>query len=127
MTNYIAIIHKDADSDYGVSFPDFPGCITAAATLDEAREMAREALEFHIQGMLEDGDGMPAPSTLDAVMASPDFVTGVAFMVSAPVREKATRVQITLYPSVLAQIDAAAAERQISRSAFLADAALKQV
>jgi len=42
--DYIAIIHKDPDSDFGVSFPDFPGCITAGRTLDEAKEMAREAL-----------------------------------------------------------------------------------
>ncbi|MBL0942631.1 MAG: type II toxin-antitoxin system HicB family antitoxin, partial [Alphaproteobacteria bacterium] len=35
--NYIALIHKDKNSDFGVSFPDFPGCITAGKTLDEAR------------------------------------------------------------------------------------------
>ena len=40
---YIAYLHKDRDSDYGVSFPDFPGCITAGKTLDEASRMAAEA------------------------------------------------------------------------------------
>jgi predicted RNase H-like HicB family nuclease len=44
MRYYIAVIHKDADSDFGVSFPDLPGCITAGRTLDEARVMAAEAL-----------------------------------------------------------------------------------
>ena len=43
MTNYIAIIHKDPKSDFGVSFPDFPGCITAGKTIDEAKDMAKEA------------------------------------------------------------------------------------
>ena len=42
--DYVAIIHKDHDSDFGVSFPDFPGCITAGLTLDEAKGMALEAL-----------------------------------------------------------------------------------
>ena len=44
MRPYIALIHKDANSDYGVSFPDLAGCITAGVTLDEARGMASEAL-----------------------------------------------------------------------------------
>jgi len=43
MRHYIALIHKDADSDYGVSFPDLPGVITAGSDLDEARAMAAEA------------------------------------------------------------------------------------
>jgi predicted RNase H-like HicB family nuclease len=44
MAEYIALIHKDPDSDFGVSFPDFPGCVTADATLEEARALAAEAL-----------------------------------------------------------------------------------
>jgi predicted RNase H-like HicB family nuclease len=51
--DYIAIIHKDRDSDFRVSFPDFPGCITAGRTLDEAKGTAREALSGHIQVMRE--------------------------------------------------------------------------
>ena len=47
---YIGLIHKDTDSDYGVSFPDFPGVITAGATLDDARALAEEALSFHSRG-----------------------------------------------------------------------------
>src|SRR5881628_1609638 len=49
MNQYIALIHKEAGSDYGVSFPDFPGVITAGASLDKARAMAEEALGFHLE------------------------------------------------------------------------------
>jgi predicted RNase H-like HicB family nuclease len=42
-----------------MSFPDFPGCITAGKTLDEASRMAAEALALHIQGVIEDGDAVP--------------------------------------------------------------------
>jgi predicted RNase H-like HicB family nuclease len=56
---YIAYLHKEKKSDYGVSFPDFPGCITAGETLDEARRNAVEALSLHIKGMLEDGEEIP--------------------------------------------------------------------
>ena len=64
---YIAYLHKDRKSDFGVSFPDFPGCVTAGKTLDEARRMAVEALSLHIEGMMEDGEAIPAASILDVL------------------------------------------------------------
>ncbi|HZZ36442.1 MAG TPA: type II toxin-antitoxin system HicB family antitoxin, partial [Caulobacteraceae bacterium] len=69
MRRYIALIHKDADSDYGVSFPDLPGCISAGATLDEASEMAEEALALHLEGMSEAGEAIPEASSLEEIMA----------------------------------------------------------
>ena len=60
MRQYIALIHKDPDSDYGVSFPDLPGCVTAGADLDDARGMAEEALALHLAGMAEDGEAFPS-------------------------------------------------------------------
>ena len=56
MQHYIALIHKDAGSDYGVSFPDLPGVISAGRDLDEARSMAAEALALHLEGLAEDGE-----------------------------------------------------------------------
>jgi predicted RNase H-like HicB family nuclease len=67
MRNYIALIRKDADSDHGVSFPDFPGVVTAGTDLDDARSMAEEALALHVDGMVEDGEAIPEPSALEAV------------------------------------------------------------
>lgn len=89
MGQYIALIHKDADSDYGVSFPDFPGCISAGSTLDEARAMGAEALAMHIEGLLEDGEAVPEPSSLEAIMRDPDNRDGVAVLI--PVEEKLQR------------------------------------
>jgi predicted RNase H-like HicB family nuclease len=68
---YIAYLHKDKNSDYGVSFPDFPGCITAGSTLEEARKMAAEALAMHVTGMRADGEPIPEPSTLDELRGDP--------------------------------------------------------
>ena len=82
MRQYIALIHKDADSDFGVSFPDFPGCVTAGATLDEARDMAEEALAFHIEGLEQDGEAVPESSSLETLMADPDNRDGVAILVT---------------------------------------------
>jgi predicted RNase H-like HicB family nuclease len=85
MTAYIAFIRKDADSDYGVEFPDFPGCVTAGTTPDDARRMAAEALELHVHGMLEDGEPIPEPSSLEAIMADVESRDAVAFLVEIPV------------------------------------------
>ncbi len=69
---YIAKIHKDENSDFGVSFPDFPGCITAAPTLEEARKEAKEALLGHIEVMKEEGETLPQ-SSLDCCLDSRNF------------------------------------------------------
>jgi len=128
MASYIALMRKDRDSDYGVDFPDFPGCVTAGRTLDEAKDMAAEALAFHIEGMLEDGEAIAEPSNLEMIMADPDNADAVAFLVDVPEkREKQVRVQVTIAPSVLAKIDATATAASVSRSAFIAEAALEKI
>jgi len=124
MPNYIALIHKEPDSDYGVSFPDFPGCVTAGETLDEARREAAEALALHIDGMIEDGTAIPEPSSLEEVMAERESRDAVAFLVPVQARQsRAVRVNITLPEDVLADVDRAAGHQGLSRSAFLARAA----
>jgi predicted RNase H-like HicB family nuclease len=79
--SYPALVHKEPGTDYRVSFPDFPGCITAGATFDEARVKAKEALAFHIEGMLKDGETLPAPSNLDAIRTDPKNRDGIIIMV----------------------------------------------
>lgn len=128
MATYIAIMHKDAESDYGVSFPDFPGCITAGGTLDEAKDMAVEALTGHMQAMLDDGEEIPLPSSLETVMATPDFADGVAFLVSVSLpSSKTVRVNISVAADDLRQIDALAKKRGLSRSALLIQAAKREL
>lgn len=85
MTSYVALIHKDPDSEYGVSFPDLPGCVTAGATLDEAIAMAREALALHIEGLLEDCQDVPAPTPAEQIDRDDALlVTAVEVSVEAP-------------------------------------------
>jgi predicted RNase H-like HicB family nuclease len=124
--NYIGLIHKEAKSDYGVSFPDFPGVVTAGNDLDDARAMAEEALALHIDGLLEDGGAVPEASSLEEVMSDPDNKDGVAILVAVKTDAvKSVRVNVTLPEDVLAQIDKFAKERGLSRSGFLAQAAKK--
>ena len=122
MTSYIGLIRKDSDSDFGVDFPDFPGCISAGTTLDEARRMAQEALELHVGGMIEDGEALPVGSSLETIMADPENADAVAFVVTVPdAADRTVRVNITLPERLLRRID----ERAKNLSAFLARAAEK--
>jgi predicted RNase H-like HicB family nuclease len=124
MLQYIGLIHKDPGSDYGVSFPDLPGLITAGKDLDEARAMAEEALAFHIEGLVEDGEAIPEASSLEAIMADPENRDGVAILVAVHSdAQKTVRVNITLPADVLAQIDRFAESHGYTRSGFLAQAA----
>ncbi len=128
MRQYIGLIHKDPESDYGVSFPDFPGVVTAGRTLDEARAMAEEALAFHIEGIVEDNEAIPEPSTLETVMADPANRDGVAILVAAKTpAAKAVRVNVTFPEDVLAQIDRYAEAHGFTRSGFLTQAAKRVI
>ena len=126
MRQYIGLIHKEADSDFGVSFPDFPGVITAGKSLDEARSMAEEALAFHIEGLAIDSEAIPEPSNLEAVMDDPGNRDGIAILVAVKTEApKAVRVNVTLPQDVLEQIDRFAAAHGYTRSGFIAQAAKK--
>jgi predicted RNase H-like HicB family nuclease len=122
MATYIALLRKENDSDFGVDFPDFPGCVTAGETLEQAHNRASEALKFHIKGMLEDGERIPEPTSLDTIMADPSNVGAVPFLVTVS-DTKTKRVNITLPESDLETIDAYARRHKMSRSAFLLEAA----
>jgi predicted RNase H-like HicB family nuclease len=120
MPSYIALIRKEPGSDYGVEFPDFPGCVTAGIDLDDARRMAAEALALHIKGMLEDGETLPAPSAPETVMRDALNREAVGFLVDTPAAGVASvRVNITLPQDLLEAIDRVAG----NRSRFLAEAA----
>ncbi len=77
---YIALVEKDATSDYGVFFPDLPGCITAGTTFDEARAMAREVLALHLEGMAADEEQIPPPCSPDAALAHEDAGYAIALI-----------------------------------------------
>lgn len=121
---YIAYLHKDEKSDYGVSFPDFPGCVTAGSSLEEARKMAAEALALHLAGMVEDGEVIPEPSTLDDLQRDPAMKGAVAFLVEAVEPEKTVRINITARESQIAEIDRRANAARMSRSAYMVQRAL---
>jgi antitoxin HicB len=90
MAHYIALIHKDTDSCYGVSFPDVPGVFTAGDTIDEAMSEAAKVLEFAAEDWSElSGEKFPEPRTIDELRRDPDFCERAADAVVAAVPFKA--------------------------------------
>ena len=70
---YVGLIHGDDKPGFGISFPDFPGCISTGDTEDDAIRRGREALTFHIESMAEDGERIPPPSACSEIEANPDM------------------------------------------------------
>jgi len=58
-----AIVIEKAQHNYSAYVPDLPGCIATGATIEEAEAQIREAVEFHIAGLREDGAPIPEPSS----------------------------------------------------------------
>ena len=128
MRYYVALIHKDPASDYGVSFPNLPGCITAGRTLDEAREMAAEALALHLEGLAEDAVEVPAPSSLEVIMAHPACRDGVATLIPAPTTTgEKVRVNVMVPEDVLADADRYAKAHGLNRSDFIVTAIKREL
>lgn len=126
--HYPGLVTQDRDglSALGVWFPDFDGCVTAGQTLDEAYKNASEALQFHIDGLLEDGAAVPTPGWTDIEeLAKDDEESRLVAVIAVPadVPTRAKRVNITLEENLLARLDEEAARLGLARSALLAEAA----
>jgi predicted RNase H-like HicB family nuclease len=129
MTTY-ALIHEE-DGIFGISFPDFPGCISTARSEDEVLRRGAEALAFHVEGMIEDGDVLPTLRSLSELRADPDFLADAVDAIVAIVQfdppGRAIRVNISMEERLLESIDRAALAAGQSRSAYLADAARQRL
>ena len=124
--NFPVVIHKDKKSDYGVTVPALPGCFSAGRTLDEALAMAKEAIELHLEGMIEDGQVVPTPLAIEKYQANPEFRGGTWAVISvdqSKLRTNARRINITMPERVLDAVDRAAAQEHDTRSGLLAKAA----
>jgi predicted RNase H-like HicB family nuclease len=66
-----AVIIETGPTSYGAYVPDLPGCVAVADTSQEVEKLIREAIEFHLEGMREDGDPIPEPTTIAACVGAP--------------------------------------------------------
>ena len=120
------VLHTDDGVRYGVTVPDLPGCFSAGDTFDEALDSVHEAIELHLEGLIEEGGDVPIPRAIAAHRANPDFVNGVWAAVDIDVSRyegKAEEINITIPRRLLVKIDEYAKSHGSTRSGFLAEAA----
>lgn len=130
--HYVALIHKDRGSAYGVSFPDLPGCYSAGDTLEEATRNATEGLGAFVRWKESDGDPIPSPRAPDEIIADPalaDDREGATLVLIPLIRDlgSTTRINVSLDLGLLEAIDAEARQRRQTRSAFIASAVRKEL
>jgi len=121
-----AAVFIEEGKAYGVTLPDIPGCNTAGDSLEEALANVQEAVELACEGLEE----RPVPRGIAVHAADPGYAGAVWAMVNVDMGfldRRTVRVNITLPAGTLAEIDRAARGRGLSRSAFLAHAARREM
>lgn len=124
---YLAVVHHDPGSAYGVTFPDVPGCFAAA---DEAKDIVRNAISA-LDDFFEDTDEAFAASTIEEILptVSEDLAEG-AFLIQVPLirrNTKTVRANISLERGLLDALDAFADQLDLNRSAFIAQAVRNEI
>lgn len=132
-TYYLGVVEKDADSAFGMWFPDMPGCFPAADNFDDLPRIAAEMLRQHVEAMESNGRPVPAPRAMTEAMADKEVrratragaTTILVPLLADPGRT--VRVNVTVERGLLEQIDEAAGTRGLTRSGFLAQAAREKI
>ena len=120
------ILHSDDGIRFGVTVPDLPGCFSSGDTFDAALDSVLEAIDLHLEWMVEDGGDVPVPKAIAEHRGNSDFADGVWAAVEVDVfrfEGRAEKINITLPRRLLAKIDTYAKAHGESRSGFLAEAA----
>lgn len=128
----VAIEPGDDTHAFGVVVPDIPGCTSAGDTLDEALANAREAIEFHLEGLSEDGTEVPIAQPVSHHHANPEFAGWIWAVVEVDITRylgKAEKINVTLPASLIRRIDdfVTGHPEYKSRSGFLAQTALDRL
>lgn len=120
------VLHTDDGIRYGVSVPDLPGCFSAGDALEEALENVKEAIDLHLEGLVEEGHDLPLPHPIAQHRTNPDLANGIWALVDVDVSRfdgRAEKINITVPRRMLAKIDSYAKAHGATRSGFLVEAA----
>ena len=128
MRYYIGVVHQEGDSSFGIHFPDVPGCFSAADKLDDLLANAGEALALFFED-----EPLSEARSMDLVRSDEDVardLEGGAFLLAVPffrLSGRTTKANITMDAGLLSAVDRTAKERGLTRSAFLADLARREI
>lgn len=123
---FTVVLHTDDGRRYGATVPDLPGCFSGGDDLDQALASVQEAVDLHVEGLLEEGLPLPERRPIADHQANPDYAAGLWAVVDVPVEKylgPAEKINITVPRLVLQRIDDYARRHGQSRSGFLVEAA----
>jgi predicted RNase H-like HicB family nuclease len=130
MTYYLGIVDGSGDV-WGVRIPDFPGCHGAGATVQDAVSDATKALREFATDMINDGEALPEARDMQAIdkaLEAADEPDGIRVYIPLLVdKRRPVRANISLDAGLLEKIDIEAKRRGLTRSAFLASAAMDKI
>ncbi len=127
MAYAVGIIHEE-EGVFGISFPDFPGAISTGESIEEAVSKGAQMLAFHVDGMVEDKEDLPALRSFAQIKAEEAEWAegGVAVAVPVELPGKSVRINISVDERALERIDRAAKAVGQTRSGYLVNAALER-
>ena len=123
---FTVVLHTDDGQRYGVTVTDLPGCFSAGDDMEDALQSVLEAIDLHVETLLEDGITLPERAPISVHQANTDYAKGIWAVVDAPVEKyfgPADKINITVPRLILARIDDYAKKHGLSRSAFLVESA----
>lgn len=124
MTRYVypAMVEGAESGGYSLFFPDL-ACFTAADDLAGLAAMAREALQLHLEGMIDDGQALPAPSSLEALRGDPENNGLGVMLVEADLDGRPTGMVVHLPEDLVRRVDDLASARSTTRDEVLREGA----
>lgn len=130
---YIALIHKDPGSIYGITVPDCTGCTAADKTLDGVLASGAEALRLWAESVDNAGHAVPTPRSFDDIMDDPEVTSEIAqgaVPVALPLladKGRSKRINLLVDAGLVEAIDHAATARGLTRTAFMVSAARDKI
>ncbi len=126
---FLVVLHTETDrTDYGVTVPDLPGCVSAGDTLEQALANAGEAILGHLEVMIEDGNPVPEPNSMVPSLGPGQMIGAVKVnLAELEALRETVRLNISMARRTLERIDEAAKLAGTTRSGFLAMAALEHI
>jgi predicted RNase H-like HicB family nuclease len=122
MVHVVALIREEGDGILGISFPDFPGCVSAADTLEDVIARGTTALAHHVRAKAETNEAFPALRTADDIRRTEDLTGAIIAAVPVDLPGRPVQIEITMDEYLLAALDRVARAKGISWSGKIAEA-----
>ncbi|WP_370677799.1 type II toxin-antitoxin system HicB family antitoxin [Pleomorphomonas sp. PLEO] len=122
MTYVVALIREEKDGILGISFPDFPGCVSAAYNMDDVITRGAKTLAAHVKHKVENNETFPVIRRVDDIRRTENLDGAIIAAVPVDLPGKSVPVQITMDERLLSELDRVASTSGTTRSGKISEA-----